>query len=205
MAEGLSARMLMEHKDAQGVSLFTSRAWRRLFDIRRLLVHELILEFFRLQTTEDMETVGFDAYWAESTRQIPDKGDLRDYWIGISSAGDFLGTAPSYTSIRDSILRLCHRLIACNIAGRSQAPEKVTVTDLFYLRGMDVGWINVPYLLARYLRLFSAGRKSGALISRVIDMAELPNAAAGAPRAAEDAPAIDEGVQADPVPVQAPQ
>ncbi|GKC58272.1 hypothetical protein Tco_1085870 [Tanacetum coccineum] len=26
MAEGLSARMLMEHKDAQGVSLFTSRA-----------------------------------------------------------------------------------------------------------------------------------------------------------------------------------
>ncbi|GKB54669.1 hypothetical protein Tco_0905422, partial [Tanacetum coccineum] len=29
-------------------------------------------------------------------------------------------------------------LIACSIAGRIQAPEKVTVTDLFYLRGMDV-------------------------------------------------------------------
>ncbi|GJW03682.1 hypothetical protein Tco_1562538 [Tanacetum coccineum] len=37
------------------------------------------------------------------------------------------------------------------IAGRSQAPEKVTVTDLFYLRGMDVGSVNVPYLLARLL------------------------------------------------------
>ncbi|GJX47346.1 hypothetical protein Tco_0272536 [Tanacetum coccineum] len=46
MATGLSAKMLMEHKDAQGVSLFTSRAWRRLFDIRGPLVHELILEFF---------------------------------------------------------------------------------------------------------------------------------------------------------------
>ncbi|GJV09894.1 hypothetical protein Tco_1351435 [Tanacetum coccineum] len=46
MAKGLSARMLMEHMDAQGVSLFTSRAWRRLFNIRDPLVHELILEFF---------------------------------------------------------------------------------------------------------------------------------------------------------------
>ncbi|GJY99664.1 hypothetical protein Tco_0517094 [Tanacetum coccineum] len=39
-------------------------------------------------------------------------------------------------------------LIACSIAGSSQAPEKVTVTDLFYLRGMDVGSVNFPYLLA---------------------------------------------------------
>nr|GEV89635.1 hypothetical protein [Tanacetum cinerariifolium] len=46
MAEGLSARMLMEHRDAQGQSMFTSRAWRRLFDIRGPLVHELILKFF---------------------------------------------------------------------------------------------------------------------------------------------------------------
>ncbi|GKB45777.1 hypothetical protein Tco_0896530 [Tanacetum coccineum] len=203
IAEGLSAKMLMEHRDAQGKSVFTSRAWRRLFDIRGLLVHELILEFFStfkfgeavtnldttralqfqlggarrriswrefilalgLYTSKEMQTVGFDAYWAESARQIPDKGDLRDYWIGISSAGDFLGTSPSYTAIWDPILRLCHRLIACSIAGRSQAPEKVTVTDLFYLRGMDVDSVNVPYLLARYLRLFAAGRKSGAHIS----------------------------------------
>nr|GEV63316.1 hypothetical protein [Tanacetum cinerariifolium]GEW15466.1 hypothetical protein [Tanacetum cinerariifolium] len=56
-------------------------------------------------------------------------------------------------------------LIACSIAGRSQAPEKVTVTDLFYLRGLDVGLVNIPYLLARYLRRFAVGRKSGALIS----------------------------------------
>ncbi|GKC52674.1 hypothetical protein Tco_1075419 [Tanacetum coccineum] len=202
MAEGLSGRMLMEHRDAQGVSLFTSRAWRRLFDIRGLLVHELILKFFStfrfgqaildLDTpralqfqlggarrrmswrecilamglyTEEMQTVGFGTYWADSAKHIPDKGDLRDYWIGISSAGDFLGIAPSYTVIRDHILRLCHRLIACSIVGRSRAPEKVIVTDLFYLRGMDVGSVNVPYLLARYLRLFVAGRKIRAHIS----------------------------------------
>ncbi|GKE03326.1 hypothetical protein Tco_1395344, partial [Tanacetum coccineum] len=174
MADGLSARMLMEHRDAQG---------------------------------------------------IPYKGDPRDYWIGISSAGDILGTALSYTLIRDPIFRLCHNLIACSIAGRSQAPENVTVTDLLYLRGMDVGSVNVPYLLARYLRLFATGRKKerlrGLIVIApelpVIDMAELVrlqicvdiddtwawvamgperqlDAAAGTPGVAQDAPAVDEGV-----------
>ncbi|GKB12409.1 hypothetical protein Tco_0846332, partial [Tanacetum coccineum] len=153
MAEGLSARMLIEHRDAQGVSLFTSRTWRFIKavlyldtlgalqfqlggDRRRLSWRQFILAL-GLHTTEELDTVGFGAYWAESARQIPNKGDLRDYWIGISYVGDFLGTASSYTSIRDPILKLCHRLIACSIARRSQAPEKVTVTDLFYLRGME--------------------------------------------------------------------
>ncbi|GKC91632.1 hypothetical protein Tco_1152281, partial [Tanacetum coccineum] len=113
---------------------------------------------------EEMQTVRFDAYWAESARQILDKGDLKDYWIGILSARDFLGTAPSYTAIQDPILRLFHRLIACSIVRRSQEPKKVTMTDLFYLRGMDVDSVNVPYLLARYLSLFFAGRKSEAHI-----------------------------------------
>ncbi|GKC34020.1 hypothetical protein Tco_1046404 [Tanacetum coccineum] len=55
MDEGLSIRMLMEHRDAQEQSLFTSRSWR------------------------------------------------------------------------DLMLRLCHKLIACSIAGRSQAPEKTSL------------------------------------------------------------------------------
>ncbi|GJW34506.1 hypothetical protein Tco_0054538 [Tanacetum coccineum] len=85
--------------------------------------------------------------------------------LGISSEWDFLGTTTSYTAIKDLMLRLCHRLIACSIAGRSQAPKKVTVTDLFYLRGMDVESVNIPYLMAWYLRRFSSRRKRGALIS----------------------------------------
>nr|GEY54373.1 hypothetical protein [Tanacetum cinerariifolium] len=93
MDEGLSIRMLMEHNDTQGQSVFTSRAWIRLFEIRGMLVQELILEFF-------------------ST----------------------------------------FRFIIYNIAERSQAPKTVIVTDLFYLRGMDVGSVNVPYLLARLER-----------------------------------------------------
>nr|GFC10641.1 hypothetical protein [Tanacetum cinerariifolium] len=177
------------HQDAQGQSVFTSRAWMRLFKIRGLLVHELILEFFitfrfrkavldldmvgalqfqlggvrrciswrqfilslRLHTAKEMESAGFDVYWDETL---------------------------SYTLIKDPMLRLCHRLIACNIAERSHAPKKVTVIDLFYLRGIDVGSVNIPYTLYRYLRLFALGRKREGLTVIVrdlpmIDMAEL--------------------------------
>ncbi|GJW45955.1 hypothetical protein Tco_0077601 [Tanacetum coccineum] len=197
MDEGLRGRILMEHRDAQGQSVSTSRAWRRLFEIRGSLVHELILEFF---STFRFRVAMLDLDTAESARQILDKGDLSAYWIGISSGGDFLGTAPSYTFIRDPMLRLCHRLIACNITGRSQAPKKVTMTDLFYLRGMDVGSVNIPYLLARYLRLFASGRKRGEMISGGQFVT-----AAGAPEAAEDGPVVDEGAPAVPAPVQAPQ
>ncbi|GJW49393.1 hypothetical protein Tco_0090744 [Tanacetum coccineum] len=180
----------------QGQSVFTSRAWRQLFDIRGPLVHELILEFF-------------------ST-------------IRFGEAVTDLDTAEA--------IQLCHRLIACSIAGKSQAPEKVIVTDCFTFRGMGrLDSVNVPYLLARYLRLFAAGRKSGAHISGgqfvarlakhfglmtaeilqgltviapelpIIDMAELFDDAAGAPGVAQDALVVDEGVQAIPAPVHAPQ
>ncbi|GJT18136.1 hypothetical protein Tco_0876842 [Tanacetum coccineum] len=127
---------------------------------------------------------------------------------------DFLGTAPSYTWITDLMLRLCHMLIACNIAGRSQAPKKVTMADLFYLRGVDVGSFNIPYLLARYLRLFTSGRKHGVMISggarRYLGLVALgPErrqvAAAGALEVAEGAPDVDESDHAVSVLVQAPQ
>ncbi|GJR87213.1 hypothetical protein Tco_0211224 [Tanacetum coccineum] len=65
---------------------------------------------------------------------------------------------------------------------------------------MDVGSVNVPYLLARYLRLFASGIKQGAMISGGQFVAT-----AGAPEATKDALVVDEGAQTDPAPVQAPQ
>ncbi|GKE72072.1 hypothetical protein Tco_1534113 [Tanacetum coccineum] len=84
---------------------------------------------------------------------------------------------------------------------------------------MDVGSVNVPYLLARYLILFALGRKQGAMISGgqfiyeeiddtwawgALGPERQPDAAAGVPRAAEDAPVVDEGDQAVLALVQAP-
>ncbi|GJR72264.1 hypothetical protein Tco_0084629 [Tanacetum coccineum] len=201
--------------------------------LRAPLVWEFILEFLSTCRMSDMEMgldvadtlcfqlgeAGFGAYWQGSERVIPDKGDLRDYWMEIS------------------------------ISSKGQAPEKVTGVDLFYLRSMDQWTANVSYLLAQYLFRHAEGRKSGASGARLfrghfirrlathfglvsdqglrglsvvtselllIDLHELgrlnvclrvgdtwawvaprpkrqPDAAAGALRAAEDAPAADEG------------
>ncbi|GKC20615.1 hypothetical protein Tco_1022765 [Tanacetum coccineum] len=157
-----------------------------------------------LHIAEEMAEDGFKAYWLGSERLILDKGDLSDYWVKISSGRDFL---------------------------RGQTPEKVTATDLFYLRSMDRGVANIPYMLAQYLFKHAEGRKSGARLCRGHFIRRLAHhfglvsddalrglyvvaspgperqqvVAAGAPGAAEDAPAVDEGVQADPAPIQTPQ
>ncbi|GJT33348.1 putative ribonuclease H-like domain-containing protein [Tanacetum coccineum] len=149
MRDGLFARMVMEHRDDAGVVVFTSRAWRRLFDTRGPLVKELILEWSQetieleavysglgLHTGEEMESPSFARYWSESERMIPGKGDLHDYWRGISTDGDFLGPPSSYTLIRDPVLRLCHRMMAHSIVGG-----------------------------VRHLKRFATRRKSGAHIS----------------------------------------
>ena len=103
-----------------------------------------------LHTAEEMEQPSFEHYWLHSLREVPDKGALAGYWTQISSGGDFTATAaPAYRLIRDPRLRMIHRLMAYSICGRAQGMEKVTATDLFFLRSMDVGpAVNVPFLLA---------------------------------------------------------
>ncbi|GJX84791.1 hypothetical protein Tco_0335565 [Tanacetum coccineum] len=118
-----------------------------------------------LHTEQEMAEAGFGAYWVGSDRVIPDKGDLRDYWMEISFDRDFLGPIPSYVLIRDPIRRLCYRMIAYSILGRGQAPKKVTGVDLFYLRSMDRGTANVPHLLTQHLFWHAEGRKNGATLS----------------------------------------
>ncbi|GJR00224.1 hypothetical protein Tco_0523208 [Tanacetum coccineum] len=95
------------------------------------------------------------------------------------------------------MLRLCHRMMAHSIAGRSQAPEKVTVIDLFYLRGLDVG--SFVGRLAQHFGLLTAEILRGLTVIApklpIIDM----------DYSSEDAPVVDKGDQAVLAPVQAPQ
>ncbi|GJW58271.1 hypothetical protein Tco_0105002, partial [Tanacetum coccineum] len=116
-------------------------------------------------TRDDEQEDEFEAYWLGSEILVPNKGDLSDYWVEISSGRDFLRGAPSYTYIKDLVRRLCHRLISYCISGRGQAPEKVIDTDLFYLCSMDRWVANVTYLLAQYLFRHAERRKSGARLS----------------------------------------
>ncbi|GKB61040.1 hypothetical protein Tco_0917226 [Tanacetum coccineum] len=136
---------------------------------RQLSWRQFILDL-GLHTEEEMESFGFARYWSESERMILGKRDVHDYWRGISTDGDFLGPPPSYTLIRDPVLRLCHRMMAHSIAERSQAPEKICME-------VNDTWAWVAMGPERQ-----------------------PDVAAGAPRVAQDSPIVDVGGQADPAP-----
>ncbi|GJU43960.1 hypothetical protein Tco_1201226 [Tanacetum coccineum] len=231
MRQTLGDRLRMVYTGDEGQELFTSHAWRRLFEIRAPLVREFILKFLstcRMSDTEmglDIaETLsGFGAYWLGSERVILDKGDLRDYWIEISSDKYFLGSALSYVFIRDPVRRLCHRMIAYSISSRHAEGRN---------SGARLSGGHFIGCLAAYFGLVSDHGLRGLLVVThelpLIDLHELgrlkicmrvgdtwawvasrpkrqPDVTTGAPRAAEDAPAVDEGAQADPAPVQAPQ
>ncbi|GKE16022.1 hypothetical protein Tco_1423599, partial [Tanacetum coccineum] len=154
----------------------------RLFDSRGPLVWELILVFLSTLRfrKEDMESSDFASYWSKSERMIPRKRDLYDYLRGISTNGDFLGPPPSYSLIRDSMLRLCHRMMAHSIAGRSQAPEKVIMTDLFAAgrkSGAHISGGQFVARLAEHFRLLTIEILGGLIVIApellIFDMAEL--------------------------------
>ncbi|GJT45634.1 hypothetical protein Tco_0954349 [Tanacetum coccineum] len=174
---------------------------------RRMTWRQFILALV-LHTEQEMAEAGFGAYWDGSERLIPDKGDLRDYWVKISSDRDFLGTAPSYVLIRDLVRRLCHRMIAYNISGRGQAPEKVTGINLLYLRSIDRGTTNVLHLFMQYLfigrlamhfgllgRLNIYSRYCGTWAWVASGPERQQGVAAGAHEADKAGPTIDEGAQ----------
>ncbi|GJR34934.1 hypothetical protein Tco_1210618 [Tanacetum coccineum] len=158
-----------------------------------------------LHSEEEMAEAGFGAYWSGSKRVIPDKGDLRDYWIGISSDKDFLGPAPSYVHIRDPVRRLCHRMIACSIFGRGQGAEKYLFR---HTKGRKSGarlsgGHFIGHFAAHFGLVSDEGLRGLSIIARelpVIDLHELA-VVAGAPGAAEDAPVVDVGAEAVPAPV----
>ncbi|GJW42134.1 hypothetical protein Tco_0070933 [Tanacetum coccineum] len=69
-----------------------------------------------------------------------------DYWTMIAFDGDFLGPPPSYTSIKELLRKLCHHLITFTNFDKGQSPEKVTTTDIFFLRSMAEGTVSLQNL-----------------------------------------------------------
>ncbi|GJS23247.1 hypothetical protein Tco_0451879 [Tanacetum coccineum] len=54
MGMDIDARLSIMHKDTEGLVVFTSHAWRRLFDSRRPLVRELMLDFLSTCRFDDL-------------------------------------------------------------------------------------------------------------------------------------------------------
>nr|GEV99728.1 hypothetical protein [Tanacetum cinerariifolium] len=215
MRHTLGDQLRMVYTGDEGQELFTSHAWRRLFEIRAPLVREFILEFLstcRMSGTEMglvvTDTLCFQLGGARrSERVIPDKGDLRDYWIEISSEKDFLGPVPSYVYIRDPLRRLCHMMIACSVSGRGQAPKKYLFRHVDGRKsGARLFEGHFIGCLATHFGLVSDQGLRGLSVAWIASGPEKQQVvAAGAPEATEDVPVADEGALAVPAPVQAPQ
>ncbi|GKC06714.1 hypothetical protein Tco_0998324 [Tanacetum coccineum] len=90
--------------------------WGRASSVRRVTLEEL----FGSDMNDVADTLCFQLGGDGSNRLIPNKGDLKDYWIEISSDKDFLGPAPSYVLIRDPVRILCHWMIPYSISGRGR-------------------------------------------------------------------------------------
>ncbi|GKD46334.1 hypothetical protein Tco_1270979, partial [Tanacetum coccineum] len=146
-----------------------------------------------LHTAKEMVEDSFEAYWLGSTRVIPDKGDLRDYWTEILSDMDFLGATPSYIYIKDPVRRLCHSLISYSISGRGQAPKKYLFR---HAKGRKSGArMSRGYFIGRLADHFSLASDEGLMGLFVASGPERqPDAAANASKISKGGLAVDVGL-----------
>ncbi|GKA77388.1 hypothetical protein Tco_1140144 [Tanacetum coccineum] len=107
---------------------------------------------------------------------------------GFGAYWDFLRGAPSYTYIRDPIRRLCHR----HAEGRKSSAR---LSGGHFIRR-----------LAHHFGLVSDdGLRGLYVVARELPLIDIERQQVVAAGAVGDAPGIDEGVQADPSPIHAPQ
>ncbi|GKD99880.1 hypothetical protein Tco_1387864 [Tanacetum coccineum] len=177
MRDGLFARMVMEHRDDAGVVVFTSQAWGRLFDTRGPLVWELILEFLRtLRFGEFILALGLH------TKEEMESPSFARFAAGRNSGAQIFGG--------QFVARLA---------------EHFGLLTAKILRGLTIIAPELPVIdMAELVTLQIYERLHDTWVWVAMGPERQPDAAAGAPGVAQDAPVIDEGGQADPAPVQAP-
>ncbi|GJR73589.1 hypothetical protein Tco_0085954 [Tanacetum coccineum] len=210
--QDLAKRIRMVYTRDNEQEVFMSHAWRRLFGIQAPLVQEFILEFFStcrirdemgldvagLHTTEEMAEDGFGAYWLGSERVIPDKGIL------VITGLRFLLIGGRHLKMHTKGRKSSAKLSRGHFIGRLAHHFGLVSDD--GLKGLSI--------VTRELSLIDMGELVKLNICKEIgdDWAWIalgPErqqvAVAGAPRATKDAPVVNEGVQANPTPMQALQ
>ncbi|GKE11773.1 hypothetical protein Tco_1415324, partial [Tanacetum coccineum] len=143
MDQAITARLKMDHIRGDGQVVFTSHAWRRLFEIRGLLVRKLILEFFSTcrfaDCVLDLDVVGTLQFqlrrlrcqmsWRQlilalglHTAEEIDTGGFRAYWDESSRV------IASKADLRDYWTRI-------SFAGNflTMVPGMCLITHTFYL------------------------------------------------------------------------
>ncbi|GKF07601.1 hypothetical protein Tco_0041825 [Tanacetum coccineum] len=128
-------------------------------------IREFILEL-GLYTEEEMNNNLFGLFRDACFRNRPNNYNLIDYCIGITTRNHYDSHHPPYyTTIKNPIRHLVHRLLTLSVAGRHNAKEKVTLQDLFFLHSMDGGeMVDVPWNVAKFLSDKAKGYKKKIMI-----------------------------------------
>ncbi|GKD33259.1 hypothetical protein Tco_1248768, partial [Tanacetum coccineum] len=169
------SRLRMVYIWDEGRELLTSHAWRRLFKIRASLVREFILEFlstYRIRDTvmglhiaEEMAEDGFQAYWLGKDRHLKRHTEGRKSGARLSE-GHFIGCLATHFGL---------------VSDQGLGGFLVVTRELLLIDLHKLGRLNI-YERIGYTWAWVAPRPK-----------RQPDVAAGAPEAAEDAPAVDEG------------
>nr|GEZ51056.1 hypothetical protein [Tanacetum cinerariifolium] len=186
-------RMRMIYTGAEGHVLFTNHAWRRLFEIRALLVRDFILEFFSTCRISDTE-LGLDV--ADTLCFQLGGSRRRMTWkefflaLGLHTTEDFLGADPSMSE-GHFIGRLDEHFGLVSDEGLMGLSVIACVLSI----------INLDELVKLMICVML-----GDTWAWVAPRPERqPIVTVGAPEVTDGAPNVDEGAQAVLAPVQVPQ
>nr|GEY99869.1 hypothetical protein [Tanacetum cinerariifolium] len=187
MRQTLGNRLSMIYSRDNGEVLFTSHAWRRLFEVRGPLLGEVRMRMtwrqfilaLGLHSEEETAEPGFGTYWVGSkTRTGAEKVTGVDlFYLQTMDRRTAKAADSSFGLIRDEGLR-----------GLSVVVSELPIINLHKLERLNI--------CSRYCDTWAW----------VAPRPERRQAAtAGTPVVIEGAPAVDEGAQAVPAPVQATQ
>ncbi|GJZ32759.1 hypothetical protein Tco_0578195 [Tanacetum coccineum] len=121
-----------------------------------------LLEFARrlgLYHAEELDEEGFDVYFQGGLRS-DEHFNAQEYWLSISREENLSFSRSHTATIRNSVLRVLHKMITYGLCQRTTVYNKIQKNDLWLLSMFDArhqnGYANVAWLIiARKARVLS--------------------------------------------------
>ncbi|GJS78239.1 putative reverse transcriptase domain-containing protein [Tanacetum coccineum] len=138
----------------------------QLRGVKRSMTIRQFISALGLYTDAEMKNNLFGFFRDACVRNRPNNYNLIAYWVDIITRNHYNNRhPPSYTTIKNPICHLVHRLLTLSVAGRHNAKEKVTLEDLFFLHSMDGGaLVDVPWSMAKFWSDKANGAKNRSML-----------------------------------------
>ncbi|GKA24910.1 hypothetical protein Tco_0710943 [Tanacetum coccineum] len=155
--------------------IFSSEAWRRVFDINEPIYTELchdltLLEFARrleLYHSSEVNEEGFVVYF-QGGLCSDENFNARDYWLSISSPEELQLSRSLALTIKNPILRVLQKMITYGLCQRTTRYDKVQRNELWLMSMFEAkhqnGYVNVAWLMAKWLKRKGVGSQKDSMI-----------------------------------------